>query len=74
MNDHTTTLAPDLEAHRLLAVREVAALLGVSVRAVWRLVSAGRLPAPVRISTRTVRWKLAEIRGYIDNLSAGDRK
>ena len=46
----------------LLDVRTVAKLLGVSPRNIWRLVAkasagAGDFPQPVRLGTRTVRWR-----------------
>lgn len=44
----------------LIDVREVARLLGISVRSVWRMTSRGDLPPPVRLG-RSVRWKRASI-------------
>ena len=49
----------------LLTVDEVAALLGISVRSVWRLVSSGKMPRPVKLS-RSCRWKKAEIIEWVD--------
>lgn len=40
---------------QLLNVKDVARLLNVSVRQVWRRLSAGQLPQPVRIG-KSVRW------------------
>ena len=45
---------------QLLDVRDVAALLKVSVRQIWKLVASGRLPQPVRLG-RSVRWLSADI-------------
>ena len=39
---------------KLLTVKELADLLGLSVRQVWKLLSQSRLPPPLRIS-RSVR-------------------
>jgi predicted DNA-binding transcriptional regulator AlpA len=39
--------------------------MGVSERTLWRLVSAGRIPVPVRIG-RNTRWQMAEIRHWIE--------
>ena len=44
----------------LLTVRDVAAELKISPRQVWKLLSSGRLPAPVRLS-RSVRWRSDQI-------------
>ena len=49
----------------LLTAREVAGSLKVSVRQVWKLLSCGRLPAPVRLS-RSVRWRVADISRWCD--------
>lgn len=45
-----------------MMARDLAKLLQVSVRNVWRLRSAGRLPAPIRIA-RVVRWDRRDIDG-----------
>ena len=52
-------------AHKLISVRTVAGMLGVSQRQVWKLVASGRLPAPLRLG-RSVRWRADEIRSWID--------
>ncbi|MBN2294875.1 MAG: helix-turn-helix domain-containing protein [Pirellulales bacterium] len=52
---------------RLIPVTEVAVLLGVSIRTVWRMTSEGELPAPVKLSTRVTRWRLSDIEECIDN-------
>ena len=45
-----------LEASQHLTAREVARLLRVSVRTVWRWVRQGRLPLPVRFTRNSPRW------------------
>ena len=52
-------------AARLLAVREVAARLGVSTRQVWKLASGGRIPKPVRLAG-SVRWNERQLTAFID--------
>lgn len=49
----------------LLKAKEVADILGVSQRQVWRLVSACLLPKSVRIGGCT-RWRLSDINAWID--------
>ena len=49
---------------RLLDVSEVASLLGVSARGVWRWRDAGSIPAPVTLG-RLVRWRHSEIMEWI---------
>lgn len=57
----------------LLTVRQVADLLGVHVRSVWRLSQTGEIPAPIRLSERVVRWRLADLRDRLDHKAAGVR-
>lgn len=48
----------------LIPASEVARLLGISKRTLWRLLSAGKLPAPVRLGNN-VRWRLDEVEHWI---------
>jgi excisionase family DNA binding protein len=50
----------------LISAGELAKLIQVSERTLWRLYSAGRLPKPVRLG-RSTRWRLAEVRQWIDS-------
>ena len=53
----------------LLPVAEVARLLSMSVRTVWKLTSAGELPPPVSIrGCRSARWRRREIEDWIEEL------
>lgn len=54
---------------KLLKVKEVAILLNIAPRTVWRLSATGELPAPVRIGTRIVRWRFTDIERHIDTLA-----
>ncbi|NLF58735.1 MAG: helix-turn-helix domain-containing protein [Candidatus Hydrogenedens sp.] len=49
---------------RLLDVRAVALLLGISCRGVWRFRDMGKLPAPVQLG-RLIRWRSADISSWI---------
>ena len=68
----TTTTTPTAEgiggADRarpaLLTVNDVAAMLAVSPRHVYRSCDAGRLPRPVRLGA-AVRWRADELRLWI---------
>ena len=53
------------ERCQLLTVRDVAAMLAVSVRTVWRLSATGALPRPLRLGTKTLRWRLSDVRAYL---------
>lgn len=51
---------------QLLTDFDIANLLKVSRRQVWKLLAMGRLPDPLRIS-RSVRWRAADIDKWIEN-------
>lgn len=58
----------------LLTVRQVAELLGVHARSVWRMAQTGEIPAPIRLSERVVRWRLSDLRNHLDRKAAGVRQ
>ena len=49
-------LPPDL-----LTAKEVARRLSICVRTLYRLVRAGRVPAPLRFNRKLVRWRARDI-------------
>lgn len=49
----------------LVTVQEVAEMLSMSPRQVWRLVSAGKLPQPKRQGSMT-RWRSSEIEEWAE--------
>ena len=52
----------------LLTARDVARWLRISERSVWRWTARGILPPPVRPLPHTTRWRVADIRAYLDRL------
>lgn len=57
----------------LLRPRDVAALLAISVRGVWRLAGRDEIPRPVKIGNST-RWRASEVEAFIAQSSvATDR-
>lgn len=56
---------------RMINVREVATILGVSTRSVWRLVARGELTKPIRIG-RSARWRIRDIEAWIDASAEGN--
>ncbi|MBI1918476.1 MAG: helix-turn-helix domain-containing protein [Planctomycetes bacterium] len=52
----------------LLTAKEVAHLLSIAVRTLHRLVTAGIVPAPVRITRKIIRWRVADIDHYLKGL------
>ena len=74
----TTGIEPQLVHLTLLDVRSVSRLLRISPRQIWRLVAmaeAGRgtFPKPLRLGTRTVRWRLADVEAYLAGVAQGAR-
>lgn len=61
--DEGASASPDEKL--LVPADTVATMLSISVRSLWRLLSAGRLVPPVRLG-RSVRWHVAEVRRWID--------
>ncbi len=58
-----------IEQERLVAIKEAAQTLGISIRAFYRLIASGELPAPLKIG-RASRMSMAEIHAYIERLKA----
>lgn len=56
---HNETLSP-----LLISAEEVAKLLQLSIRSVWRLRTSGRMPKPIRIGG-AIRWRLLDIESWI---------
>lgn len=50
----------------LLTVEELAKILKVSPRTVWRMESAGNVPKPIRIG-KTVRWLAADVKTFLSS-------
>lgn len=58
----------------LLTVREVAALVKLSARQIYKMVSAGRMPPPLKVG-RSTRWRADDVRRWIvDGCPAPERK
>ncbi len=52
-------------APKLINAEELARLMNISERTLWRLLSGRKLPQPVRIG-RNTRWRLAEVEEWIE--------
>jgi predicted DNA-binding transcriptional regulator AlpA len=61
----TVALSPSLERDRLLRPAEAAAMLRVSTATLYRLVKAGKLPPPRRLTHRVSGWPHSVIRDLI---------
>ena len=56
----------------LVSCRELAQMLSLSPRTVWRLLSAGKIPRPIRIGG-SIRWAESTILAWLQ-ADAPDRK
>lgn len=54
------------EQTQLISAEQVADMLSISTRTVWRLLSTGQMVQPIRIGG-SVRWRLDEVRQWIDS-------
>jgi predicted DNA-binding transcriptional regulator AlpA len=64
---------------QLMAVGELAAMLGVHARTIWRLageteMGQGNFPRPLRIAPRIVRWRRSDVESYIARLAENGRR
>ncbi|MGC4086221.1 MAG: AlpA family phage regulatory protein [Vicinamibacterales bacterium] len=51
---------------QIIRPRLLAEKLGISLTTLWRLRRRGELPAPIRISARTVGWRVRDITALLD--------
>ena len=57
-----------------LTPKDVAKLLSIGVRTLWRMVEAGQVPQPHRFSRKLLRWDRAELYDFVQNLRAAKAK
>ena len=69
MTNEDNTPQEPVERDRLLTIKETAQTLGISVRALYRLIASGELPAPLKIG-KASRMSMTEIHAYIERLKA----
>jgi prophage regulatory protein len=58
-------------SERLLRLPELIRTIGVSRATIYRYIDNGRLPPPVKLSTRCVAWRASEITAWMAALRAG---
>jgi predicted DNA-binding transcriptional regulator AlpA len=57
--------AEERPPERLLTARQVAALLAVDARTVFRMSARGELPRPIRFNSKVVRWSEQAVRRWV---------
>jgi predicted DNA-binding transcriptional regulator AlpA len=54
----------------LLTVKDVAEILSVGVRTVWRWAASDKIPRPIRLASKIRRWKASQLQAYLDRIAA----
>jgi len=65
-----TTACACGQACQLLTVKDVAAMLKVHPRSVWRMSAMGEIPAPLTLGPKTIRWRLKDLEAHVGKLAA----
>jgi prophage regulatory protein len=62
--------APDTPTttDRLIRLKELLEIVPLGRSTVWKLVSEGRFPKPVKLSPRTTAWRESEVMDWMDSL------
>ena len=55
-----------LPAEALVSAKELSILSGRSRASIWRDVLAGRLPQPIAIGPQALRWRVSDVRVYLN--------
>lgn len=58
-----------MQADRLLRLRDVAHLVGLSKATIYRRIRAGQFPPPVSAGGHSVRWKASTIEAWMAGLT-----
>ena len=59
------------ELDRLLTLREVCKATGLAPSRVYEKIREGTFPSNWKVGVRAVRWRLSEVRGWMDALPQG---
>ena len=67
-------MADSITVHPLLTATDVARVLSVGERTVWRMASrsragSGAFPKPIRIGGKVVRWRWEDVEKYLQELA-----
>jgi prophage regulatory protein len=54
-----------MELDRIVRMRELVSMLSMSRSSIYRLISLNEFPAQLKLSTRTVGWRLSVIEKWI---------
>ena len=78
LNDYAAKLDKDKQKHwgcsmsgELLTRPEVETRTGLSCSSIYRLMSEGEFPTPIKIGQRAVRWRSNDLEAYLENRPNG---
>ena len=57
---------PQLPGNALISAKELTLLSGRSRTSLWRDVTRGSLAEPVKIGNHTVKWRVADVRQFLN--------
>lgn len=57
----------DMPLNLLLTIDEVTELTGMCYETLWRRWTSGKMPKPLKLGHRTKRFKVADIKAWVDN-------
>jgi prophage regulatory protein len=69
LHNFAQKLPTDLEQDRVIGTAQAAAYLGYSTSHFRALVAQGRMPKPIRLSSRKLGWRVSTLRALIDSKS-----
>jgi predicted DNA-binding transcriptional regulator AlpA len=63
-------VSSQIETHvsQLLKAPEVAQMMRVSIRSLWRMVANKEVPSPVRLGQRRYRWRQEDLIRFLGSL------
>jgi predicted DNA-binding transcriptional regulator AlpA len=65
----TANRAPnDLPEPRFLRAPQVLAMVPISAPTLWRMVKAGRFPAPCKLAPNVTAWRLTDVQAWCDGI------
>ena len=59
---------------RLLSVKEVSAIAGVSRSAIYSGINEGHFPRPIKLGKKSVRWRVSDIEKWLAELPASNER
>jgi len=68
-NTHKSTII-GMPADGMVKIPAVIKFTAISRSAIYLKIKAGTFPVPVKIGPRSVAWRAAEVRAYVDSLGA----